>query len=74
MGGGGESLLQKTLSPLIKPDGQREFAVSQETQTEALYQPRYNGEEDGREFQKGGDMCILMANSCAGLTENNKIL
>ena len=37
---GEESLLWKTLSPLIKIDGQREFAVSQETQTGALYQSR----------------------------------
>ena len=28
----------------------------------------------GREVQKGGDICILMADSCWGLTENNKIL
>ena len=32
------------------------------------------GEGDGREFQKGGDICILMADSCWGLTENSKIL
>ena len=25
---------------------------------------RWNGEEDGREVQKGGDMCIPMADSC----------
>ena len=28
----------------------------------------------GREIQKGGDICIPMADSCCGLTENNKIL
>ena len=27
-----------------------------------------------REFQKEGDICIPMADSCQGLTENNKIL
>ena len=31
-------------------------------------------EEDGREVQKGGDMCIPVAGSCGSLTENNKIL
>ena len=29
---------------------------------------------DGRETQEGGNMCIPMADSCWGLTENNKIL
>ena len=38
--------------------------MSQETQTEALYQPRGVGwEGDGRKFQKGGDICIPMADS-----------
>ena len=46
--------------------------MSQETQTGALYQPRGVG-WGGREVQKGGDLCIPMADSCWGLTEN-KIL
>ena len=49
--------------------------MSQDTQTGVLYQPRGVGwEGDGREVQKGGDICIPMADSCWGLTENNKIL
>ena len=36
--------------------------IAQETQTGALYQPR--GVGDGREVQKGGDICIPMADSC----------
>ena len=32
------------------------------------------GEGDGREFQKGGDICIRIIDSCRGLTENSKIL
>ena len=32
----------------------------------------WDGEGDGREFQKQGDICIPMADS--GLIENNKIL
>ena len=28
------------------------------------------GEGDGREVQKGGDMCLPMADSCWGLTGN----
>ena len=37
--------------------------MSQETQTGALYQSR-GWEGDRREFQKGGDICIPMADSC----------
>ena len=32
----------------------------------------WDGEEDGRGVQKGGDICVPVADSC--LTENNKIL
>ena len=49
--------------------------MSQETQTGAMYQPRRgDGEGDGREVQEGGDICIPMADSCWGLTENSKIV
>ena len=49
--------------------------MSQETLTGALYQPRGVGwGGNGREFQKGGDIHIPMADSCWGLTENSKIL
>ena len=49
--------------------------MSQEAQTGALYQPRgVGGEGDRREVKKGRDICIPMADSCLGLTENNKIL
>ena len=34
----------------------------------------WDGPGDGREVQKRGDTCILMAVSCWGLTENNRIL
>ena len=40
---------------------------AQETQIGALYQPRgvgWGGEGDGRELQKGGVVCIPMADSC----------
>ena len=47
--------------------------MSQETQTGVLYHPRGVGREgDGKEFQKGGDMCIPMAYLCSGLTERTK--
>ena len=36
-----------------------------QVQTGALYQLReWDGEGDGREVQKGGDICIPMADSC----------
>ena len=39
--------------------------MPQETQTGALYQSKgWDGEGDGREVQKEGDICILMADSC----------
>ena len=39
--------------------------MGQQTQTGDLYQPRELGwEEDGREVQKRGDICIHMADSC----------
>ena len=38
--------------------------MAQETQTEALYQSRGVGWGGGREVQKGGDVCISMADSC----------
>ena len=34
----------------------------------------WDGEEDGREVQKGGGICIRIAGSCWGLTEKSKIL
>jgi len=39
--------------------------MAQETQTEALYQPRVVGwEGDGMEIQKGRDICIPMGDLC----------
>ena len=39
--------------------------MDQETQTRALYQPRGEGMEgDGREVEKGEEICIPMADSC----------
>ena len=41
------------------------FYMTQKTQTGALYQPRrWDGEGAEREVQKGGDVCIPMADSC----------
>ena len=49
--------------------------ISQEIQTGALYHLEgWDGVGDGRQFQKGGGICIPMADSCWGLTENRKVL
>ena len=50
--------------------------MAQETPTGALCQPRrgWDGEGAGRELQKGGGICMPMADSCWGLTENSKIM
>ena len=34
----------------------------------------WDWQEDGREVQEGGNICIPMADSCCYLAENNKIL
>ena len=47
--------------------------MAQETQTGVLYQSRgVDGEEVGRELQKGGDICKPMADSCWGLTKKQQ--
>ena len=49
--------------------------MSQETQTgPCIHLEGWDGEGDRREVQKGGDICIPMADSCRSLRENNKIL
>ena len=57
----------ETYITICKIDSQREFDV-------CLGKLKQDGEGDGREVQEGGDICIPMADSCKGLTENNKIL
>ena len=56
---------------ICKIDSQREFAVWLRKLKQGLC---INLEGDGKEVQKGGDICILMSDLCRGLTENNKIL
>ena len=49
--------------------------MAQETQTGAVYQPRGVGWRGRwKEVQNRGDICIPMADSFGGLTENTKIL
>ena len=49
-----------------KIDRQQEFAISLQKLEQGLCinLERWDGEGDGREVQKGGDICIPMAHSC----------
>ena len=55
-----------TCITICKIDSQQEFAVwlRKLKQGLCINLEGCNGEEDGREVQKGGDICILMADSC----------
>ena len=66
----------ETYTTICKIDSQQEFAVwlSKLKQGLCINLEGWNGEGVGREIQKGGNICISMADSCLGLTENSKIL
>ena len=51
---------------ICKTDSQWEFAVCLRELKQGLCNnlEGWKGEGDGREFQKGGDICIPMADSC----------
>ena len=57
-------------------DSQHEFAVwlRKLKQGLCINLEGWDGVGDGREIQKGGDICIYITDSYWGLTENNKIL
>ena len=61
---------------ICKIDSQWEIAVwlRKHKQGLCINLEGWYGEGDGREIQKGGDICIPMAYSCCSLTENNEIL
>ena len=55
----------ETYTTICKIDSQQEFAVWLRKLKQGLcINLEWNGEGDGREFQKGGDICIPMADSC----------
>ena len=66
----------KTYIIVCKIDSQWEFAVSLRELKRGLCinLEGWDEEGDGREVQERGDICIPMADSYWGLTENNKIL
>ena len=62
-----ERVTWKFTLPYVKIDSQREFAVWLRKLKQGLcINPEgWGGEEDGRDnHQKGGDICIPMADSC----------
>ena len=66
----------ETYITICKIDSQWEFAMwlRKFKQGLCINLEEWDGDGDGREVQEGGDICIPMADSCLGLTENNKIL
>ena len=56
----------KTYITICKINSQWEFAVclSKLKQGICINLERWDGQGDGREVQEGGDICILMADSC----------
>ena len=66
----------ETCVTICEIDSQQEFAVLLRKLKQGLCinLEGWDGEGDGREVQKGGDICIRMADSCSGLTENSTIL
>ena len=61
-----ERVTWKLISPYVKIDSQQEFAVRLRKLKQGLCinLHGWDGEEDGREVQKGEDICISMADSC----------
>ena len=61
----GESNME-TYIIICKIDSQQELAVCLRKPKQGLCinLEGWDGEEGGREFQKGGDICIPMADSC----------
>ena len=56
----------ETYITVYKIDSQWEFAVwlRKLKQGLCIYLKGWDGKRDGREFQKGGDICIPMVDSC----------
>ena len=71
----GESNMQ-TYITICKIDSQWEFAVWLRELKQELCNnlEGWDGEGGGREVQRGGDICVPMADSCWCLAETNTIL
>ena len=71
-----ERVNMETYITIWKIDNQWAFAVwlRKLKQGLCINLEGWDEEGDGRELQRGGDICIPMADSCGGLIENKKIL
>ena len=61
-----EKCNMETYITICKIDSQKEFALWLRKLKQGFYinLVGWNGEEDEREVQKGGDICMPMADSC----------
>ena len=61
-----ERVTWETYITICKTDSQQEFSICLRKLKQGLCinLEGWDGEGDGREFQKGGDICIPMADSC----------
>ena len=66
----------ETYIAICEIDSQQEFAVWLRKLKQGLWLnlEGWDEEGEGKEVQRWRDICIPMADSCWGLTENNKIL
>ena len=71
----GESNME-TFITICKIDSHQEFSVCLRKLKQGLCinLEGQDSEGEGKEVQEGGDICIPMADSCSGLTENSTIL
>ena len=71
-----ENSTMETYITICKIDSQREFSVwlRKLIQRLCVILEGWNSDGDGGWCSKGGDICVPIADSCCGLTENNKIL
>ena len=54
----------ETYITVCKTDNQHKFALWLRKQGLCINLEGWDGQGDGRQVQKGGDICILMADSC----------
>ena len=70
-----ENSMETYTLPYVKQRAGRNFLCDTGAQLSALWKPRGVGwEEDGKEVQKGKDICILVADSSWYMAETNTIL
>ena len=69
-----ERVTWKPTLPCVKQITNGNFLYGSGNSNRGSASEAWEGEGAEREVQKGGDICMPMAVSCWGLTENSKIL